>query len=562
MSFFNSLKIRTKLITGFGTMVFLLIVTGLIGFRSFFNINKNLSEIFNNLMPGSMVLLEADRDLHQLLVAERSMIFSDPQSESFNKLWKDYQENLSQFQKRVQKYKAVASLDTEKKLLAEYDEAQKAWYESSSRVIELSKDTSTNAHSSAIALSLGETALKFETMRSKIDNLIDLCYEKGDREHDLANKNYSMGLVLIIIAIIIGALFGIAFSVFISTGIVASLRNAIESFKKISEGSGDLTKRLVVKTKDEVGTLAYWFNKFIELLQKDFRELSESARITMASSQKLEEFASQMQSGSGELTSYVNNVAASSEQISAGVKSSVSTIEQVSSKSSTMATAAEEMSATINEIARNAETARSSSSGAVEQAKQASQKMENLGNNAQEIGKITSTIQDISNQINLLSLNASIEASSAGSAGKGFAVVAKEIKDLSKRTAKATMDIGAQIENMQNITIETASDISGIVKMIEDVNSTIVQIAAAAEEQSAATKEIVQNIIQVSNGMQEVTQQATMSSDAIQTIARDINEINASSGSSHKVSVQLADSAKDLKSAAEYLEKVVGKFTI
>ncbi len=562
MSFINSMKIRTKLITGFGAMVFLLIATGLIGFRSFFNINENLSEIFHNLMPGSMVLLEADRDLHQVLVAERSMIFSDPQSEVFNKLLTDYQENLSQSQTRVQKYKKVASSDKEKTLLAEYDKAQNVWYESSSRVIGLCKDTSTKARASAISLSLGETASKFETMRSKIDKLIDVCYEKGDRKHDLADKNFSMGSILIIIAILLGVIVGVVFSITISTGIVASLHSAIESFKTISDGNGDLTKRLVVKTKDEIGTLAYWFNKFIELLQKDFRELSESARITMASSQKFEGFASQMQSGSGELTSYVTNVAASSEQISAGVKSSVSTIEQVSSKASTMATAAEEMSATINEIARNAETARSSSSGAVEQAKKASQKMENLGNNAQEIGKITSTIQDISNQINLLSLNASIEASSAGSAGKGFAVVAKEIKDLSKRTAKATMDIGAQIENMQNITVETASDISGIVKMIEDVNSTIVQIAAAAEEQSTATKEIVQNIIQVSDGMQEVTQQATMSSDAIQTIAKDINEINASSNASHKVSLQLAESAKDLKGAAQYLETVIGKFTI
>ena len=155
--------------------------------------------------------------------------------------------------------------------------------------------------------------------------------------------------------------------------------------------------------------------------------------------------------------------------------------------------------------------------------------MVELGRSAQDIGKVTEAINEISEQTNLLALNATIEAARAGEAGKGFAVVANEIKELAKQTA-ATQEIKEKIDGIQNSTSGTITQISSILKVINDANEIVGTIATAVEEQSVTTKEIANNVAQASSGISEVNENLASSNSAASDISNEISIVSTSIG--------------------------------
>ena len=131
--------------------------------------------------------------------------------------------------------------------------------------------------------------------------------------------------------------------------------------------------------------------------------------------------------------------------------------------------------------------------------------MRSLATAAEKIGEVVELINAIAGQTNLLALNATIEAARAGDAGKGFAVVAGEVKSLANQTAKATDEIAAQIDAVRAEITGTVGAIEGIVATIGKINEISASIAAAVEEQDAATQEIARNVEQAAQGTQEVS---------------------------------------------------------
>jgi len=141
----------------------------------------------------------------------------------------------------------------------------------------------------------------------------------------------------------------------------------------------------------------------------------------------------------------------------------------------------------------------------VQQTIQSNTHVQGLAKAAEKIGEVVRIISDIAGQTNLLALNATIEAARAGDAGKGFAVVASEVKTLATQTAKATDEISAQIRMIQEATGLAVQSILGVTETIGRVNETAAAIAAAVEEQAAATQEISRNVVQAAQGTQEVS---------------------------------------------------------
>jgi len=169
-----------------------------------------------------------------------------------------------------------------------------------------------------------------------------------------------------------------------------------------------------------------------------------------------------------------------------------------------------------------------------------------LADGAQKIGAVVGLITNIAGQTNLLALNATIEAARAGDAGKGFAVVASEVKNLALQTAKATGEIGAQIDHIQAATNETVSAIRDITSTIQEVSQIANAIAAAVEEQGAATAEIARNVQQTAQAAQEVAVN-------IIGVSSSVNE----TGTAAKV---VLDAAADLSSQSERLTGEVAAF--
>jgi methyl-accepting chemotaxis protein len=171
----------------------------------------------------------------------------------------------------------------------------------------------------------------------------------------------------------------------------------------------------------------------------------------------------------------------------------------------TVATAAEELSASFSEIARQVTHSLEIAGRAVGEAEATAGTVRSLDEAAQKIGDVVKLIQSIAAQTNLLALNATIEAARAGDAGRGFAVVASEVKALAAQTARATEDIGLQVAAIQDVTKTTVQAIGGIGATVRSVNEVATIIAAAVEQQQAATNEITRNVQEASAGTAEVS---------------------------------------------------------
>ncbi|MFH0785938.1 MAG: methyl-accepting chemotaxis protein [Pseudomonadota bacterium] len=365
------------------------------------------------------------------------------------------------------------------------------------------------------------------------------------------------------IIVTLGAILLTIVAVAYSAGlIVKPLNKAIASLKDIAQGEGDLTMRLDAKSKDEVGELGFWFNTFIEKLQGIVKRIAVNSNQVSDSSNQLSTIARELSGGAEDTSQRAANVATASEEMTANLNNVAAAMEQSATNTNMVASAAEEMSSTINEIAENAERAREISSKAVAQSKNASVKMGELGEAAQKISMVTETITEISEQTNLLALNATIEAARAGEAGKGFAVVANEIKDLARQTAQATLNIKNQIDDVQRTTKATVTEIDQISTVISGVNDIVGTIAAAVEEQTAATREIANNISQASQGIQEVNENVSQSSIVASGIAEDISKVNHAATGISERSKDVQASSEGLQRMSTELNSIVGSFKV
>lgn len=346
---------------------------------------------------------------------------------------------------------------------------------------------------------------------------------------------------------------------YLSNQIAKPLTSCVDLAQSISHG--DLTGKVEIDQKDEIGILAGALNRMAGDLHAMLQEVLGGVKTLTGSSTALSAISTRMSASALRTATKADSVADAAEEMSNNLSSVAASCEEASTNVNMVAAAAEEMTATVNEITGNTAHTSTMTTEAAQQSSSASDQVEQLGKAAQEISKVTETITEISEQTNLLALNATIEAARAGEAGKGFAVVANEIKDLARQTAIATQEIKNRIETVQLSTGQTVAEINKVNGIIHDVNKMAGSVAAAVEEQSATTREISINVNQASQGLAEVTENVAQSAVVANQVAADIAEVNSASIELQQSCGQVLTNSQELSRFAETLAGLMSRFT-
>ena len=468
MKWFKNLKVGPKLVFGFTVMILIAACLGFVGYRSATVINHGLQDIFSLRLPSIDYLIEADRDLQQALVAERSMIFANTNSDVFKGLVKEYEENLEQSDARWNKYKALASTPEEVAIIPQYEEARTVWEEVSRRVVDGRMEDTRQGRRLALDLTLGEAQEKFEVMRDFLDQLTGINLAIAENSEQEAADVYRGTLVQLLGIVGASLLLGMLLMWAIGRGVTRPLRNVIQGLNEASDQ--------VASGSSQVATSS-------QLLAEGSSEQAASIEETSSS---LEEMSS-MTKQNAENANQANGMMQKASEI----------VEKVNRHMG-------EMAGAIDEITRSSE----------------------------ETGKIIKTIDEIAFQTNLLALNAAVEAARAGEAGAGFAVVADEVRNLAMRAAEAAKNTAQLIEdtikavkNGNELTKLTQGAFNENMEIAGKVGELVDEIAAASNEQAQGIDQVNTAVAEMDKVVQQVAANAEESASTSEEMSAQADQM-------------------------------------
>ncbi|MCI8212837.1 chemotaxis protein [Pseudomonas sp. S25] len=500
MKWFYDLKIATKLIASFLTVLALTAVMGVFSIIQLGQVNDTASEIRDNWMPSMRAAsgmrffaanyrIKENRHVAALSIDDKNAIALEAAAER------------KQFETRLDTYEKLLSNDEDRRL---FTVTKNDW----AAYLAVSKDLQALSNQSredeARAMLAGESKRQFDLITGDLQKLVELNDAGAEAASQRGDALYDSARVSIVGVLIAALVIGLGLALFISRIISRPLKEAASVAEQLAEGN--LNVRIEAGSKDETGMV-------INAMQNMVGKLSHII---------------------GEVRNAADNLASASEEVSATAQSmSQATSEQAASVEETSASI-EQMSASINQNTENAKVTDGMASKAAKEATDGGESVQQTVVAMKKIAQRISIIDDIAYQTNLLALNAAIEAARAGEHGKGFAVVAAEVRKLAERSQVAAQEIGELSSSSVDMAEKAGNLLNEMVPSINKTSDLVQEISAASEEQAAGVAQINTAMTQLNS----VTQQ------------------NASS------SEELAATAEEMSSQAEQLQQAMSFFTL
>ena len=563
------LKISTRIILGFSSVIILTAIMGGIAFFSLGTVSNSMNTMYaDNLLP-IRYLAEVNADLLQIRGDVFKYVGTQNKSE-YTALEESISNSFKALKDSLQKYKETNITEDNKVQIKKFEDY----------VIYYEKDISSalaehkSGNTGLIMIAIDNAGINRDRAIIILKKLIDThtaSAENAEKLADATNKGSSaFMLTLLLICIAVSIIVTLLVSRSIKKPIVKSLMLAN------SMADGDLTSRIDYNSSDEIGDLINSLNKTAGSLQNILKEvLSSSDAVTSASQQlsaTMEETTASMQ----EITDGIGHIAENNESNTAAIQQISATINDIADKAMVTAEASRQAAETGNEVKESAEKGGKlvvNVSDSINNVRTASAEISNimleLEKSASAINQAVELITSISEQTNLLSLNAAIEAARAGEQGRGFAVVAGEVRKLADESKEASKSINDMVKAIQkNCAVarertlysdrligesytaanETSSYIMNIIEKINTIVGQISEIADTANQQSVMTKEISSSIDSMA---ENVETQASSSEQISATTEQQVSAIE-----------EVGATAQELASMAENLNSIVSKFKV
>lgn len=343
-------------------------------------------------------------------------------------------------------------------------------------------------------------------------------------------------------------------------GIVEPLRVAHLTMEDIAAGEGDLTRRLDVRSHDEIGQLASAFNRFVERVHRTVRTVEDGVGTLNGASGRIGTSTRTLVEESEAVARRSREVAATSRETGALVGSASRATDDLAMGLARIAAAIEELSASVREVSRSCQEEALAAGRADRDVASARENFQGLVVAVQDTTRLLEGIQNISDQTQMLALNATIEAARAGEAGRGFAVVAASVKDLSRQALGTTREISERIEAMGRAMAGADASISSLEDVVRSVRAESSSIAAAVEEQEATIAELSRSIGETHQQSQSISADVRGASRGTDLAAQEIEGVSAGVAQAAREIVAVREGMQELEALAADLKALVGRF--
>lgn len=527
--FMKMLSIRAKAAFGLVLLTLFILTIGSLNYMALEKMQGNTDLFAARLMPAQGVVLNADRDLYQALVAQQQLLLGgDPQVTAA--LTKDFAENADQAHERMQSYlKLMSQFPEISSQLDGFKGQFQTWRQQAEQVFALMANGDRDG---AMAQHLKQME-SFSALREQYNLAGELDEKLASalrvRSEEVADNSQVWTLSLLSFSVVVGLLL----SYWGPKLIVNSILAVHDKVEDISRGEGDLVSRLPITTQDELGKLARSFNRFLDQLQGLIREVGGDVGQLEVSTGTLRQISTQVGDLSENQRMQLSSLVAAFNEINQAVHE-ISRHAQLTSDQTHMAQASATQGMSL--LSRNVEM----NQQLAESLKDASDMVTQLADESEKITSVLDVIRSIADQTNLLALNAAIEAARAGDQGRGFAVVADEVRTLASRTQRSTEDIqlmigslkqgvqsavqsmargSGQMEETLGMADKTRDALSEIQKLVTQVLDMNFQIASATEEQGAVMDEVNRGVSELNS----LTEQAGVLARSVLQTGRDLD---------------------------------------
>ncbi|MBN9004368.1 MAG: MCP four helix bundle domain-containing protein [Rhizobiales bacterium] len=551
----SRLSIRTKIISVISLLLLAMAGMGLLSVLEMHSIHANAADIQTNWLPSVRELgdLRANTITYRIVVRSHLLAPDAAGKDAAEKTL----DTVGQAVERTRKsYETMITTADERRIYSEFSEQWASYVAGVHDLLAVSRKGDVMASLDMNTNKVNPIGLKAdETLRKDIE----LNNKGAEAAGHAATQSYKSAFMMVIAFITVALILGIGIGIYLVRDISKAIASIVAPMRTL--GAGDLTAVVPHQGEPtEIGTMADALQIFKDALiakQAADAAAARDADAKLQRAQRVDSITRQFESMIGEL---VGSLSSSSTELEAAANTLTTTAEttgktsgeaasasqEVSANVQSVASATEEITSSVHEIGRQVQEASRVAGDAVRQAEKTDTSIADLSQAAGRIGDVVKLITAVAEQTNLLALNATIEAARAGDAGRGFAVVASEVKALAAQTAKATDEIGTQIAGMQAATRDSVTAIREIgttIKLISEISSTI---AAAVEEQGAATQEIARNVQHAAQRSGEV--------------ASSITEVSRGAGETGSASAQVLSSAQMLSTESTRLKTEVENF--